>query len=154
MKLSNVYTCVKPRVLQCFAFLKVLDRKNGAARTILARALNIAQVYQINLDIIKLKRCQNTWFRQKKTKNLLNRVLTDKKVHTLLEEEEVEGDDKVYTMPVIRLKAVSSTEEKKEKEEEGREMSRISEEGGSDLESDSSVYLISKTSTGKGCYLS
>jgi len=128
----------------------VLDRKNSAARNILARALNIAQVYQINLDIIKLKRCQSTWFRQKKTKNILNRVLTDKKVHTLLEEED-EENEKVYTMPVIRLKSV--IEEKKE--EEGQEMSRISEEDVSDTEnSDSSVYLISKSSSGKGCSMS
>ena len=116
LKNTNVYNCLRPRVYTYLAFVKLLRGKTRDAHTAIARAMHFAQLYQQNLDIIRIKHCKRAWFTDKKPKNLLNRVLlpgkrvlTSKKIHsTLLEEEGEEAglEGEVYTLPLLLNEAI------------------------------------------------
>ena len=114
LKNTRVYSCLRPRVYTYVAFVKVLRGKSRDAQVFLTRAMHFAELYSLELDVLRIKKCKRKWFEGKKSKNLLNKLLSSRKIHTLLEDEiedAPEGDEEnsVFCMHIIEQTPIQKT---------------------------------------------
>ena len=116
VELCETYHCLRPRVYSYIAFLYwIKDKYTQSHRTII-RACHYADSYSQHYDKDRLKQCKESWyFAHTQPKNLLNRVLLSKRVHTEMTEEDILPLSdmgmsglpcrKIYTIPVNQLNA-------------------------------------------------
>ena len=112
LKNTSVYNCLRPRVFTYVAFIKVMRGKTRDAQAYLSRALHFAELYKQQLDVLRIKQCRKIWFEGKKPKKLFNKLLSSRKIHTLLEDEGDESPEGEEEMTVFCLQIEQTPSQK------------------------------------------